>query len=212
MIDRVVTDLDTQERLLDAAEAVFAGGDIASTSLRSIMRSANVNPAAVHYHYGSKDQLVAAVFQRLLEPIQQRRIELLEELENDSRSTEVEALVDALIRPDFEVALDVNHRNAGSARIVGLLYSRPPSYAIPQLEASFGRVARRYIGPLQAAIPHLGREEISWRIRWVVFAVLGSILSDVGQDLDARSAERLITRIVATTSAALKAPEEEPAT
>ena len=55
---------DTRERLLDAAEHLFAHHGIGSTSLRSITAEAETNLASVHYHFGSKEALIEAVFAR----------------------------------------------------------------------------------------------------------------------------------------------------
>lgn len=55
------TDADLRERLLDAALARFVAEGIAAASLKSIARQAGVTPALVHYYFGNKDQLVAAV-------------------------------------------------------------------------------------------------------------------------------------------------------
>lgn len=54
---------DQRERLLDAAVACYARVGIAATSLRSIAREANVNPALLHYYFGDKLQLQEAVVQ-----------------------------------------------------------------------------------------------------------------------------------------------------
>lgn len=40
------------DALLDAAEREIAGGGFEGGSLRSIMREADVDPGAIHYHFG----------------------------------------------------------------------------------------------------------------------------------------------------------------
>ena len=57
---------DTVQRILDAAEVLFAQKGFAETSLRAITSRAGVNLAAVNYHFGSKEALVQAVFERYL--------------------------------------------------------------------------------------------------------------------------------------------------
>jgi AcrR family transcriptional regulator len=68
---------DTKDRILDAAEALFARQGFSSTSLRSVIAEAGVNLAAVHYHFGPREELIRAVFARRFDPINRRRIELL---------------------------------------------------------------------------------------------------------------------------------------
>ena len=59
---------DLRERLLDAALQRFATGGIAATSLRMIAVEAGVNPALVHYYFGDKDRLQAAVVEERVMP------------------------------------------------------------------------------------------------------------------------------------------------
>ena len=59
---------ETVERILDAAEQLFAEKGFAETSLRLITSKAGVNLAAVNYHFGSKKSLIQAVFTRFLNP------------------------------------------------------------------------------------------------------------------------------------------------
>ena len=53
--------MDTKEKILDAAERLFAEHGFASTSMRDITTEADVNLAAVNYHFGSKLALLQAV-------------------------------------------------------------------------------------------------------------------------------------------------------
>ena len=52
---------DTATRILDAAERLFVEHGFEATSLRTITQQAEVNLAAVNYHFGSKDALFQAV-------------------------------------------------------------------------------------------------------------------------------------------------------
>src|SRR5918996_5272493 len=69
--------VDTREALLDAAEALFSEHGIQASSLRMITHQAGANLAAVHYHFGSKEGLVRAVFSRRLKPLNEERLRLL---------------------------------------------------------------------------------------------------------------------------------------
>ena len=72
----------TKDRILDAAEGLFAQQGFSATSLRAITAQAGVNLAAVNYHFGSKDGLLEAVFVRRLGPLNDERLALLDEAES----------------------------------------------------------------------------------------------------------------------------------
>ena len=60
---------DTRERLLDAAEVLFAENGFDATSVRAITTWADANLAAVNYHFQAKVVLITAVFERRIRPI-----------------------------------------------------------------------------------------------------------------------------------------------
>jgi AcrR family transcriptional regulator len=52
--------IETRQRLLDATRECLGRQGLAATTSRDITRTAGVNLAAITYHFGSKEQLVAA--------------------------------------------------------------------------------------------------------------------------------------------------------
>ena len=90
---------ETVERILDAAEQLFAEKGFAETSLRLITSKAGVNLAAVNYHFGSKKSLIQAVFTRFLDPFVSN---LEQELDRNEQAgnpeLSLEALLDMLVR------------------------------------------------------------------------------------------------------------------
>ncbi len=71
--------------------------------MRTITSRANVNLAAVNYHFGSKAQLYQAVFQRRVAPMNRERIQALESLERKAGDTPLE--LDDILRAFVEPAL-----------------------------------------------------------------------------------------------------------
>ncbi len=71
----------TRERILDAAEELFAEKGIVATSLRVLTKAAGVNLAAVHYYFGSKEALLDAVLERRAEAVNLERLASLARLE-----------------------------------------------------------------------------------------------------------------------------------
>ena len=68
----------TKERLLDAAEQLFASQGPSATSIRQVTTAARANLAAVHYHFGSKLDLLRAVMGRHVAPVNADRLGRLE--------------------------------------------------------------------------------------------------------------------------------------
>lgn len=62
---------DLRQRLLDAGVACFARQGIAGSSLREIATEAGATPAMLHYYFGGKDALLAAVIEEKLMPVMQ---------------------------------------------------------------------------------------------------------------------------------------------
>jgi AcrR family transcriptional regulator len=201
----------TAELLLDAAETLFAAEGIEGASLRSIMRAAGANPAAVHYHYGSREDLARGVLDRVLEPLQAHRLELLDTAVARAEARSVDGpdlrdLVDALVRPDFEAVVRIESRNAGAGRLIGAVYLQPSAFVRSQVEASFAPVAARFMPHLVRALPTLASEELSWRVRWVVFGVLGARLSDDETAITTTNLERELALTARALAGALLAP------
>ncbi len=69
----------TRERLLDAAEKLFASRGFISTSVRDITSEAACNVAAVNYHFGGKDKLYLETFRRRMVTMRDERIRTLHE-------------------------------------------------------------------------------------------------------------------------------------
>jgi len=73
---------DTKTRILDAAETLMLQHGADRTSLRMITTAADVNLAAINYHFGSKENLVDAVLARYIRPIFDSQLERLEKAES----------------------------------------------------------------------------------------------------------------------------------
>lgn len=196
----------TSERvdaLLDAAEAEFAEFGFGTGSLRRIMRTAGTDPGAIHYHFGDRAALAEGVLTRLLAPLNDRRMELLNQAVNTGDLT-LARLVEALIRPDIETAHALEARSPGRARLIGAMYLRPADFVETAVAAHFAPVAEAFRPHLEAALPNIPFPVIAWRVRWCVFATVGTLLADRSAPFD-QGSDALITELVQILSAALAA-------
>jgi len=95
----------TKDRLLNSAEQLFAEHGFASTSLRQLTTLADVNIAAVNYHFGSKDNLINEVFRRRLDDLSERRMKALQQAQSLPENT-LEKVLAAFIRPALEISIE----------------------------------------------------------------------------------------------------------
>src|SRR5437764_6402442 len=98
----------TKERILDVAEALFMEHGYEATSLRAITTAAEVNLAAVNYHFGSKEELFQAVLTRRLDPMNQQRLELLTRFEGEAAPKPLgcDRILSAPLIPALKLARD----------------------------------------------------------------------------------------------------------
>ena len=94
----------TRNKILDAAERLFAEHGYTAVSMRSITAAAGVNVAAIHFHFASKEALFEAIFNRRVQPINAARLTGLREARGDGRAREVElqTVLKAFVAPHLE--------------------------------------------------------------------------------------------------------------
>ncbi|MGK7027757.1 transcriptional regulator PsrA [Pseudomonas aeruginosa] len=162
---------ETVERILDAAEQLFAEKGFAETSLRLITSKAGVNLAAVNYHFGSKKALIQAVFSRFLGPF---CASLEKELDRRQAKPEAQhATLEDLLHLLVSQAMAVKRR--GGAAPPGLAFSQSQGHLRKYLEEVYGKVFRRYMLLVNEAAPKLPPIELFWRVHFMLGAAAFSM-------------------------------------
>jgi AcrR family transcriptional regulator len=202
----------TKERILDTAERLFSEQGYAATSLRSIIASAGVNLAAVHYHFHSKEALLEAVILRRSVPANQERLALLErcELAAGDNPPPLEKVIEAFVAPTFRMARDPANGGMVFMRLLGRLHAEGDLLS-GILISQFRDVLERFAAAVRRALPDLPPAELFWRLNFAIGA-LGQALrggsKDVGviSDLSlASSSEMALEQLVAFLSAGFRA-------
>ena len=167
---------ETVERILDAAEQLFAEKGFAETSLRLITSKAGVNLAAVNYHFGSKKALIQAVFSRFLGPF---CTSLEKELDRRQALAEHKPELEELLELLLEQALAVKPRSGNDLsifmRLLGLSFSQSQGHLRKYLEEVYGRVFRRYMLLVVEAVPRIPPLELFWRMHFMLGAAAFSM-------------------------------------
>jgi AcrR family transcriptional regulator len=95
-----MTKLNTRERLILAGERLFAEDGIDAVSLRQVNLAAGQrNSSASHYHFGSKQKLIEAIYEYRMERVNKRSVKMLNALEMAGSLDNIHALVGAVIYP-----------------------------------------------------------------------------------------------------------------
>jgi AcrR family transcriptional regulator len=164
---------DTKGRILDAAEELFMELGYEATSLRQLTSAAEVNLAAVNYHFGSKEELFQAVLTRRLDPMNQERIALLERMERRTAPAALtcEQILSAMFIPALKLSRDPDRGGKNFLRLLGRAYADPAPFLRNFLSEQYAEMIARFKAAFGRALPHLPRQEITWRLHFVMGAL-----------------------------------------
>ncbi|ACS85610.1 TetR/AcrR family transcriptional regulator [Musicola paradisiaca] len=169
---------DVRQRILQEAMTRFAhkGSDL--TTVREITEATQVNVAAINYHFGSKDGLLQAVLDAVLQPLNTERGRLLDEAERRwGESPPLGALLDALLRPLVQSARTPDGGRI-AVRLLQHLRATPQGEVSLLLSDRFDGTAHRFIQAFGRAVPHISRAEAIWRYEFARGAAM-HVLADV---------------------------------
>ncbi|HEY0334022.1 MAG TPA: TetR family transcriptional regulator [Stenotrophomonas sp.] len=159
----------TKDRILGAAEELFAQHGFAGTSLRQVTSHADVNIAAVNYHFGSKENLVNEVFRRRMDEMTASRLSQLEQVRRE-RPGDLAAVLSAFVEPALAMAQD---RQSGGAfvRVIARAYAEKNDNLRKFLSDHYGHVLREFGKAIAACVPGLSKEELYWRLDFLAGAL-----------------------------------------
>ena len=205
---------DTKTEILDAAERLFAEKGFDGTAIREITRAANVNVAAIHYHYGSKEEVLRGVTDRVVGPLNNRRFELLDRALDDAQPypLSIEAILDAFIRPDIETLQELHKRGPTVAHFLGRTYMDPTPWIQQMAQEQFAEAQTRFFPVLTAALQHLTVEEIAWRMYRVAAVLIHLFATWPDDGLTETQADDTLAHLIRFLASALQAPAPENAT
>ncbi len=201
----------TRERILDAAEGLLARRGLGATSIRLITATAGVNLAAVNYHFGTKEALVEAVFQRRLTPLNAERLRRLAALPEDP--PRVRPILDAFLGPALEMLASGDERDRQFIRLLGRSHADTDGGTDRFMDRLYEPVLRRFKAALARALPELSPAELTWRLHFVVgvvsYAIAGRDAIGIIGPAEASDPAALTRRLVPFLAGALRSPLPE---
>lgn len=168
----------TRDRILATAETLFAESGIAATSMRSITSMARVNLAAVNYHFGSKEALIEAVYERRLKPLNKARLRNLNKLEAEhgTKAIPADEVLKAFILPLLEISVGDGKQTLNIMRLISRTYSEAAKQFRKLFADSYHSVLKRYQVALGRSFPKLSPEVINLRLQFTIGAMSHSFV------------------------------------
>lgn len=169
----------SKERIVLAAEQLFAELGYDGATVRQIALAADVPIALVNYHFGSKEGLYRAIFELRTPTIVGQRFAGMEiaDMETDP-DKRLELLVKSLIAPMFKLRGEERHSWFG--RILSREVSDPKSMERGIIKDMFDPVAHLFLDAMARCMPDKTKAEIHWSYQTMIGAMV-YIMADNGR-------------------------------
>ncbi|MFT4902218.1 MAG: AcrR family transcriptional regulator [Lentimonas sp.] len=201
------TTANTRSRIIRAAEKLFSEKGFQAMTMREVTELAQVNLAAINYHFGSKSALIHEVIGTHVNPINQERRRQLKtlQLHYQAQPIPVELIFDSLMRPLFK------HAAKGKfPQLVGRAMAEPSKFMQAMHKEFFAELSAQYMQELQRSCPHLNGETVTYRFFLAVSTMIGTIIDQVrwetlfGSKLDRTKLDRVVEELVQFIAAGFK--------
>ena len=163
----------TKERLLVVAGELFADRGFDSVSLRMITDRANVNLASVNYHFGSKEELIGAVVDDIVRPVNERRLSLLSLIDYTTQDP-IRKIIHAFIDPVFDLSDSGNDDNKYYKLISRCIASRDERVSSIIIK-QFPEVLAQFVSALTKALPSINSNSAHLKIMFMAGALAHSL-------------------------------------
>lgn len=152
-----------KERILDAAEELFAVHGFDGVTIRQIAAKAQVDVALASYHFGKKRDLFDAVFLRRAEILNEERLEALLHCQAQAGASgpSVEQIIEAFLRP---LEMEQESGDTGWKNYLALVayINNSPVWGKELMSKHFDPLVSRFIEALKKALPGAQEKDIYW--------------------------------------------------
>ncbi|MGO9008731.1 MAG: TetR/AcrR family transcriptional regulator [Bryobacteraceae bacterium] len=196
---------ETRLKILYTAEQLFGEEGYKAVSLRRITAAAGVNLAAIHYYFGSKEELLDELVMRKAAPVNEERLESLRRLRAAAAPNAIalEDLLEAFLVPAFHAA----DSSPEFAKLMGRLHAEGIMPAVARKH--FGPVGGYFMAELRRALPDMPEDELAWRAHFAIGAMAHALTAPPLELLGRMGSEppsHVARRVVAFLSGGFRAP------
>ncbi|WP_340536880.1 TetR/AcrR family transcriptional regulator [Nocardioides sp. GXZ039] len=192
-------DIDGRELLLAAGLKLFSEHGLDAVSIRAVTREAGLGPAAVHYHFVTKEALVEAVLERYGGDVVERVRERAKELAASGAVVDGHGLVTVMIEPYLELMASRADEGLAWVRLMAQVLQQSPDRL---LEGPSMRAVRRAAA---LAYPEARPADVRRALRMCLILLIGQLATMSGRRRSGVDIETLIEFLAAGLDATLGA-------
>lgn len=164
----------TKERLIIVAGELFAERGFDAVSLRTITDKANANLAAVNYHFGSKQDLIVAVVDDIVRPVNERRLCLLDDIDY-SRSRSIKEIVHAFIDPVFDACNSESEPDNKYYKLISRCIASRDERVSSIIIKQFPEVLAKFVDAITKALPEISSNSAHLKVMFMAGALAHSL-------------------------------------
>ena len=169
--------MSTKDKILDAAEYFFADKGFNGTSLREITSKAEVNLAAVNYHFGSKKELIKSVMSRYMNELAPKLEFSLYKLCDSNDDISLEEVFTAFVKPLLSLNEFKENGTSTFLQLLGRGYTDSQGFLRWFLTTQYPNVISNFVNAVKKAYPELSAEEMFWRLHFTMGTVVFTMSS-----------------------------------
>ena len=167
-------------RLLSAAERLVSKKGFDAVSVRDVTQLAKANVAAVNYHFGSREGMMALMIAMRMGPIQEEQLLNLDLLEKKrgSKALPLEELLDGWLRPLLGDASVTSGSESIEHRSIARILMLPPEMLPNPVSEAFSVLWKRYLKAFSKCLKDITPEEVVWRLHLLNGMAIQSLMGD----------------------------------
>ena len=169
--------MSTKNKILDAAEILFANKGFNGTSLREITSQAEVNLAAVNYHFGSKKELIKAIMSRYMNELSPRLESALHALYLEKEQPTLIKVFSTFLDPLLHLNSFKDNGTSTFLQLLGRGFTDNQGFLRWFLTTQYPGVFTYFTQAVQKAYPELSKEEMFWRLHFTMSTIIFTMSS-----------------------------------
>jgi AcrR family transcriptional regulator len=159
------------ERILDAAEVLFAQHGLYGVTLKEVAAAVGVHHTLLNYYFEDKKTLFDAVFARRAVVTSERRMRVLDDYDASTDKPTVEGALHAYLDTDLDLYITGGDGWKNYAQLTAQV-ANTPVWGAQLMDENFDPVVLRLIGLLKRALPECDEEDIFWGYHFVSGALM----------------------------------------